>query len=172
MFKTYWAQWHRLAMEGDLLYRLPKNQDSGPVGRRFVAPHSMRVEVFKALHHSRQGLHQGVNKTLALLKSRYYWPQMGRDVRQWCGRCHVCGETKPMTMRTRSRLQQTTVGAPFEKTAVDLMAPFAETPKRNKYILVMQDYFTNGSLLRRCQIRSPRRWHTSSTHSGSPSLAV
>ena len=47
-----------------------------------------------------------------------------------------------MTMRTRSQLQQTTVGAPFEKTAVDLMGPFAETPKRNKYILVMQDYFT------------------------------
>ena len=67
---------------------------------------------------------------------------MGRDVRQWCAQCHTCGETKPRTLRTKSRLMQTKVGAPFEKTAIDLMGPFAETKNGNVYIVVMQDYFT------------------------------
>ena len=135
-FKTYWAQWERLQLEEGTLYRLPKEGSTGLEGRRFVAPNAIRVEVFKALHHGSLGGHQGVNKTHALVKARYYWPQMGRDVRQWCARCHICGETKPMTLRTKSRLIQTKVGAPFEKTAIDLMGPFAETKNGNVYIVV------------------------------------
>ena len=46
-----------------------------------------------------------------------------------------------MTLCTKSRLIQTKVGAPFEKTAIDLMGPFAETKNGNAYIVVMQDYF-------------------------------
>ena len=92
--------------------------------------------------HGKLGGHQGVNKTLAQLKTRYYWPRMREDVQRWCARCHTCGETKPMTLRKKSALRQTQVGAPFEKTAIDLMGPIAKSDKNNVYVVVIQDYFT------------------------------
>ena len=47
-----------------------------------------------------------------------------------------------MTLRKRSALCQTRVGEPFEKTAIDLMGPFAKSHKGNVYVVVIQDYFT------------------------------
>ena len=107
-----------------------------------MTPKGIRSEFFKALHHGKLGGHQGVNKTLAQLKTRYYWPRMREDVQLWCARCHKCGETKPMMLRKKSALCQTRVGAPFEKTAIDLMGPFAKSHKGNVYVVVIQDYFT------------------------------
>ncbi|KAJ8879977.1 hypothetical protein PR048_020598 [Dryococelus australis] len=43
--------------------------------------------------------------------------------------------------RTRS-LKKYNVGAPFERTAVDILGPFAVTDRCNLYLLVAQDYFT------------------------------
>ena len=107
-----------------------------------MTPRAMRADLFKALHHGELGGHQGVNKTLAQLKTRYYWPRMREDVQTWCARGHTCGETKPMMIRKKSALRQTQVGAPFEKTAIDLMGPFAKSDKNNVYVVVIQDYFT------------------------------
>ena len=47
-----------------------------------------------------------------------------------------------MTLRKKSALRQTQVGAPFEKTAIDLMGPFAKSDKNNVYVVIIQDYFT------------------------------
>ena len=94
--KNYWAQWGQLVLKDGLLHRTSKPGKRSLQGVRFVTP---RVDFFKALHHGKLGGHQGVNKTLAQLKTRYYWPRMREDVQLWCARCHKCGETKPMTLR-------------------------------------------------------------------------
>jgi hypothetical protein len=139
--KTYWAQWGRLVDQEGLLYRRSKDTDRGMSRLQLVTPLSLRTTFFKALHHGRLAGHQGVNKTLANLKQRYYWPCMKDDVTAWCARCHICGETKPLPKRGKAGLQQSFIGAPFERVAIDLMGPFEET-NHNKYIVVLQDYFT------------------------------
>ena len=92
--KNYWAQWGQLVFKGGLLYRTSKPGKRSLQGVRFVTPKGIRADFFKALHHGKLGGHQGVNKTLAQLKTRYYWPRMREDVQRWCARCHTCGETK------------------------------------------------------------------------------
>ena len=47
-----------------------------------------------------------------------------------------------MTLRRKSALHQTKVGAPFEKTAIDLMGSFAKSDNNNVYIVIIQDNFT------------------------------
>ena len=86
--------------------------------------------------------HQGINKTVAALKLRYYWPNLRGDITMWCSQCHICGETKPQSIRHKSAIQQKVSGAPFERVAVDLMGPFECTENENQYIMVIQDYFT------------------------------
>ena len=39
-------------------------------------------------------------------------------------------------------LKQYVVGAPMEQMAIDIPGPLLETPRKNKFILVVSDYFT------------------------------
>ena len=41
-----------------------------------------------------------------------------------------------------SPLKQYAVGAPMERIAIDILGPLPETPWKNKFILVVSDYFT------------------------------
>lgn len=42
-------------------------------------------------------------------------------------------------------MQQCNVRNPFERIAVNIAGPFAETDRGNKYILVAKDYFANNT---------------------------
>jgi hypothetical protein len=42
---------------------------------------SMRLNLIKKKHSGRLAEHFGIDKTLSLLKEKYYWPQMYKDVR-------------------------------------------------------------------------------------------
>ncbi|KAL6191381.1 hypothetical protein ACLB2K_037772 [Fragaria x ananassa] len=59
----------RFWMEEDLLYTK---------GRRIYVPKwgNLRRELMKECHDSKWAGHPGVKRTLALLKSTYYWPRM------------------------------------------------------------------------------------------------
>ena len=64
------------------------------------------------------------------------------DILRWCGECHTCVEAKRLPITSKSALQQRLSGAPFERVAIDLMGPFDYGDSRNRYIVVLQDYFT------------------------------
>ncbi len=83
--------------------------------------------------------HQGVMRTAALIKRRFYWPKMQKDVEAWCKRCTTCGRCKA-AVRGHGELQQPRHGAFNER--VDLIGPLHRTDRGNEYIVVMQDHFT------------------------------
>nr|KYP60179.1 Transposon Ty3-I Gag-Pol polyprotein [Cajanus cajan] len=41
--------------------------------------------------------HFGIEKTLLLLKEKFFWPHMKRDVQRFCTRCIACLQTKSTT---------------------------------------------------------------------------
>ena len=43
---------------------------------QIVAPQPIRTRIFQACHHHKLAAHQGVVPTLALIKRRFYWPNM------------------------------------------------------------------------------------------------
>ena len=85
--------------------------------------------------------HHGVQKTLSALQSRYYWPGLTSAVHRLIASCHVCGSKKTWGKKRQAPLKQY-VGAPTEQIAIDILAPLPETPRKNKLILVVSDYFT------------------------------
>ena len=140
--KSYWNQWGRMLVKDGVLYRKPKGTESRGASYQYVAPEEMRTEFYKQLHHAKMAGHQGVNRTLAALQLRFYWPNMRSDVTAWCRQCKVCGVAKSLPIIRRSPLQQRLAGGPFERVGIDLMGPFEMTGNSNQYIAVMQDYFT------------------------------
>ena len=62
---------------------------------QYVVPGHMRDLVLNKANDSINGAHQGRDKVLARLKSRCYWPKMGKDVEEHVKYCHVYQITKP-----------------------------------------------------------------------------
>ena len=95
--------------------------------------------------------HRGWRKTLERLKRIAYWVGMASDVKEYCRSCERCMQAK-QPVRPKAPLVNIPIGTVWERVAMDVMeVPI--NPKGNKYILVVQDYFTNGWKLFLCLIR-------------------
>ena len=114
----------------------------GQADRRLqlVLPSVWAPDIQYGLHDSIIGGHLGTRKTLEKVQHRFYWPGQQRDVEQWCSKCLVCNSLKSPPKR-RAPLEVSKVDRPLERVAMDILGPLPETPRGNKYILVMGDYF-------------------------------
>ncbi len=108
---------------------------------QIVAPQTIHTRIFQVCHHHKLVAHQGIVRTLALIRRRFYWPNMQKDVEAWCQRCAMCGKYKA-AVHGHGQLQQPTYGTFNERVSVDLMGPFKRTQDGNEYIVMMQDHFT------------------------------
>ena len=76
-----------LELKNGLLYRKVKLQNHDRVIHQLVLPENNRKRAIMALHDDFG--HLGMEKTLGLLKDRFFWPKMSEEVRQYirtCGR--------------------------------------------------------------------------------------
>ncbi len=127
--KILWTQFHRLKVQENVLYRRRKEAAADPPWQ-VVAPKPLRSQIFKACHHHAMAAHQGVVRTAALIKRRFYWPRMQKDVETWCKRCTTCGHCKA-TVRKHGELKLATK---------NVRHGAFKTNHRNEYIAVMQDH--------------------------------
>lgn len=54
---------------------------------RLVIPYALTQRVIEQHHESIFSGHQGIKKTIGLLKTRYYWPTLTRDVEEYNELC-------------------------------------------------------------------------------------
>ena len=67
-------------------------------------------------------------------------PGLTLQVKKWVRICLECGAKKSWEKKRRSLLQQYVVGAPYG--AMDILGPLPLTPRGNRYVLLVADYFT------------------------------
>ena len=88
-----------------------------------------------------QGMHLGAKKTLEKVRSRFYWPGQ-KEVDKWCADCLVCNSRKS-PVKNRAHLQLSFAAErPLQRIAMDIIGPLPVTPRGNRCILVIGDYFT------------------------------
>ena len=74
---------------------------------------------------------------------RYYWPSYFVDVKNWCESYGECLSRKGRRSKNKAPLISIPVqGKPFEQIAIDFLEIKPPTPRGNRYIMVVQDYFT------------------------------
>ena len=139
---SLWAQWNRLEIINNLLYRRWEETDNEVIKRQLVVPRALVPEVIRAAHNLPGGGHLGVHKTLAKVRDRFYWPGLREDIEDWCRCCQDCAESKSPSSTARGPLIPSRVGYPMQRVALDLFGPLPVTRRGNKYILVVTDYFT------------------------------
>ncbi|UYV70389.1 K02A2.6-like [Cordylochernes scorpioides] len=119
-----------------------ESADGRSTKMKLVVPEVKIPCVLREVHSGASGSHFGVTKTLRKVRERFYWVYCREDVENWCRRCTTCAASKGPQTRSRGKMREYNVGAPFERIAIDVAGPFPVTEDGNKYLLVAMDYFT------------------------------
>ena len=114
--------------------------------RPFV-PCSLRNSIFNEMHSL---CHPGIKSSLKIIKSRYYWPDMDRDIRRKCQECLSCQQSK-VNRHTKSETKQFSLPSTrFETVHIDLVGPLLPACQYNS------TYSSNHKYLLTCIDRATR----------------
>ena len=112
-----------------------------------VIPNCLRNSVLRWGHSS---VHDGQDKMLLKILSRYWWIGMREDIKLFTQSCHGCQSVKEgrNTRYTKSGKMNTySAKAPFELVSIDICGPLPQTSDGNRYIVSMIDKFSRFCLL-------------------------
>ena len=88
-----------------------------------VVPTTLRRKIFSHYHASPSGGHMGVYKTLYRLRSRFFWPRMREDIKEWVAKCAHCVSYHIWRNRKSELYFSWPITAPFWIMHVDLWSP-------------------------------------------------
>ena len=132
----------RLVVKDGLLYHkwtLPQDQEPT---LRFAVPKDYRSKVFQACH-GETG-HQGRDRTLSLIRDRFWWPRMSREVTEKIKKCERC--TLAEAKQPIAPLKPILATMPMELVHLDYTTIEVDTDPRKSpelvEVLVVQDHFT------------------------------
>jgi len=100
------------------------------------------VERILTEYHNKNA-HLARNRLLEIMKARFFWPKMHKNICDWVNACLQCRRFKPDQPLCHGLLKPIEVKAPFETVGIDIVGPFHLSPNRNRYIVVCIDLFTN-----------------------------
>ena len=89
--------------------------------------------------------HFGVDKTLDLLKEKFYWPHMRKDVQRHCSRCISCLKAKSRIMPHGLYTPLPIANAPWEDISMDFILGLPRTARGHDSIFVVVDRFSKMS---------------------------
>ncbi|KAL0151336.1 hypothetical protein M9458_053330 [Cirrhinus mrigala] len=106
---------------------------------QLVLPTQFKRIVLKELH-DEMG-HQGLDRTTSLIRDRFFWPYMQKDIENYVLRTCPCIKQKKPCRETRAPLKSIKVTHPFELVSIDFLH-LDKCKVGYEYILVIVDHFT------------------------------
>ena len=104
-----------------------------------MLPQSLKSLVLSQLHNATG--HQGKERTLGLVRSRFYWPSLHSDVVKWCEDCDRCFTAKESLPRIRTRMCHILASKPQEIVAMDFTL-LEKSTSGLEDVLVVTDVFS------------------------------
>lgn len=127
---------NRLEMHGGVLYR--KRQDGEQVTYQLVLPEDLRAPVIQSLHNDMG--HLGIDRTLDLVRTRFFWPRMAMEVEHKVKTCDRCIRRKSPPEKA-AKLVNITTTRPLELVCMDFLSLEPDSTNTSN-ILVITDHFT------------------------------
>ncbi len=115
-----------------------------PPGRLFV-PEALRSDVIRWRHGSKVACHPGVSRTMFLIKQRFWWPSMARDIQCFVLACSVCAVSKTSNRPSAGLLQPLSVPSrPFAHILLDFVTGLPAS-SGNMVVLTVVDRFSKAA---------------------------
>src|SRR5207302_294330 len=127
--------------QDDVLYRA--NLDPHSRDWKVCIPKGIRKLVMQNVHDSPSGGHFGFYKTYTLIKERYDWPSMYKDIKKYTLGCPTCQlYNRRTTPATGPLAPWSPPMQPFSRIHIDFLGPYKRSKRGNKYILNIVDHLT------------------------------
>ncbi len=115
-----------------------------PPSRLFV-PENLRSDVIRWGHCSKVACHPGVNRTIFLVKQRFWWQSMARDIRLFVLSCSVCAISKTSNRPPAGLLQPLSVPSrPWSHISLDFVTGLPPS-QGNTVVLTVVDRFSKAT---------------------------
>lgn len=86
--------------------------------------------------------HYGVNRTLAKIEAKYFWPGMHQFITEFCRKCVECQKYKVSNLKPGGLLKTPVMSQRMEVLAVDFFGPLPESEDGYRHILIVEDVAT------------------------------
>lgn len=132
--KRLLIEWDKLRLDGEgILHRKTATRI------QLVLPEKYKTTVLRQLHDDMG--HQGVERTTSLVRDRFFWPHMQREVETYMSQCCACLKQKKPCRETRAPLNSIVTTQPFELVSIDFLH-LDKCKGGYEYILVIVDHYT------------------------------
>jgi len=129
----------------DILYHIhvPLAQKSTKAIAQLVVPQDLKKHVLYTHHDVALAGHTGIQRMISVMKQRYFWIGMVRDINEYVTTCKSCNQSKasnrnlimPLTIRHPSP-------APYHSMFIDCLGPLVKTARNHKYLVVVTDQYS------------------------------
>lgn len=136
--KAYWLNKEQFDIIDGVLYRRRDKESDMDL----VVPESLKEIAMRVSHDPPSAGHQGISRTKARMKERFYWHGMGKAVENYVASCAVCNKNKKSPRHGHTPMQEYQAGAPMERVHIDFLGPLPKTARGNEHVLMMVDQFT------------------------------
>ena len=122
-------------------YSIVKQFLHGKEVQQLVLPHCFQSKVLKYIHDDLG--HQGLERTLELLQSRVFWPNMFKDIDTYLLNCEHCQVSKGNYVGPKTQLGSLSAKQPLELLCIEFTK--ADPSKGGKEnVLILMDAFFEG----------------------------
>ena len=133
-------QFNHLKLINGVLHRVTSVDEE--TRHQLVLPMAHVATVLESLHNDMG--HPGKDRTISLIRDRFYWPGMHQDIVTWIEECGRCTRRKTPTNQ-RAPLVNITTSSPLELVCMDFLTlePFKGG---HQHVLVITDHFTRFAM--------------------------
>jgi len=103
-----------------------------------VIPWHLRGIVLRSCHSDITSGHFGFQRTIDLVRQRYYWETMTTDTKKFVKACIACQLSKKTRSKKAGLLKSITATEPWEIIGIDFIGPIRDSKKRK--LLYFSDY--------------------------------
>ena len=119
------------------------SNNSKKVRALIIVPKAERNKVFKTFHDQDASGHMSFRSTLYNIRSKYYWPKMVSETKNYCDTCEICFmNNQSYRKKPKCPMRSFPSGYPNQCVAIDLFGPFVKKKNTYKYILTIMCRYT------------------------------
>lgn len=131
--------WGTFCEREGVLYRQSHQSGGGREIFQLILPKCLQEEVLRSIHEGHG--HQGVDRTLQLMRERCFWPGMTKGVEQWCQNCERCTLGKALQPKVKTYQGTLLASRPHEILAMDFTTLDPSSDGRED-VLILTDVFS------------------------------